>query len=102
MEQLRLLLRDQQRQVSLEVIDSCNTFDDALALCKSISGLEDKQIAMALRIDPGHWSLIFTKGPNKRNFPENKLLQYMEVCKNRIPLIWCAFKSGYTLTPPQI
>lgn len=99
MEQLRLLLRDQKKEVSFDIIDSCKTFIDALDLCKSISGLEDKQIYMALNIDKGHWSLIYTKGSNKRNFPENKLIEFMDICGNRVPLIWLARKCGYTLQP---
>jgi hypothetical protein len=99
MEQLRLLLRDQRREVSLDVIMSCIKFTDALELCKSISGLEDKQIAMTLEIDTGHWSLIFNRNGNKRNFPQNKLIEFMEVCGNKIPLIWLALQCGYTLQP---
>lgn len=99
MEQLQLLLRDTQKSVSLEIISNCQTFTDALRLCKSISGLDDKQIAMSLGIDQGHFSLIWDRNGNKRHFPEAKLLQFMEVCQNKIPLIWLALKCGYTLEP---
>lgn len=96
MEQLQLLLRDQKKEVSMEVISSCQTFKDALKLCKSISGLEDKQICGALDIDPGQWSRIFGNGGN---FPDNKLIEFMDLCGNKIPLIWLACKCGYTLHP---
>lgn len=96
MEQLKLLLRDQQREVNIDVIKACKTFKDALKLCKSITGLDDKQICLALDIDPGHWSKIFTNGGH---FPENKLVDFMELCGNKIPLIWLSYTCGYTLAP---
>lgn len=96
MEQLTLLLRDQKKEVSIEVITACHTFKDALRLCKSISGLEDKQIAMTLEIDPGQWARIFGNGGH---FPENKLITFMELCENKVPVIWLAYHCGYTLHP---
>lgn len=96
MEQLQLLLRDQKKEVGLEVILSCPTFKDALKLCKSISGLDDKQIAGTLDIDPAQWSRIFGNGGN---FPENKLIEYMELCRNMVPLIWLAHRCGYGIHP---
>lgn len=98
MEQMQLLLRDTKKQVGLEVILSQPTFKDALRLCKSISGLEDKQLAGTLDIDPGQWARIFTNGGH---FPENKLLDFMDLCANRVPLIWLAHKCGYGLHPLQ-
>jgi hypothetical protein len=95
-EQLQLLLRDKKKEVSEEVVLSCATFKDALRLCKSISGLEDKQICMPLDIDAGQWARIFGNGGH---FPENKLIEYMELCGNKVPLIWLALVCGYTLTP---
>ena len=96
MEQLSLLLRDQKKEVGLDVILACNTFKDSLKLCKSISGLEDKQICMTLEIDAGNWARIFGNGGH---FPENKLMLYMEICQNKVPLIWLAYHCGYTLQP---
>jgi len=91
MEQLQLLLRDQKKKVSSEVITTCQTFKDSLKLCKSISGLEDKQLAMALEIDQGQWARIFGNGGH---FPENKLMEFMNLCQNKVPLIWLAFRCG--------
>lgn len=96
MEQLQLLLRDKHKEVSVEVIMACGAFKDALKLCKSISGLEDKQLAGHLDIDPGQWARIFG---NAAHFSENKLLKFMDICGNKIPLIWLAMKCGYTLSP---
>lgn len=96
MEQLQLLLRDRQKDVSMEVIEACPTFKDALKLCKAVSGLDDKQICMTLDIDQGQWARIFGNGGH---FPENKLLHFMDLCGNRVPLIWLAVKSGYIIHP---
>jgi len=96
MEQLQLLLRDQKKEVSPEVIIACLTFKDALKLCKSLSGLDDKQLSMTLEIDQGQWARIFGNGGH---FPENKLLEFMDLCGNKVPLIWLAFKCGYVLHP---
>ena len=96
MEQLQLLLRDQKKDVSLEVILSCATFKDSLKLCKSLSGLDDKQLCMTLEMDPGHWSKVFTNGGH---FPENKLLDFMTLCGNKVPLIWLAHSCGYGIHP---
>ncbi len=99
MEQLRLLLRDQKKEVAQDVIASQTTMNAALLLCKQISGLEDKQIAGALGIDPGNFSLIWAKNGNKRQFPENQLIDFMTLCSNIVPLIWLAQKMGYGLHP---
>lgn len=94
MELLILLLRDQKKEVSLDVILACKTFKESLKLCKSISGLEDKQICMTLDIDAGQWARIFGTGGH---FPENKLIHFMVLCGNKVPLVWLAYSCGYTL-----
>lgn len=96
MEQLGLLLRDQKKSVSIEIINAQNTFKDALKLCKSVSGLDDKQICMELEVEPAQWSRIWNAGAH---FPENKFLKFMSICGNIIPFIWLSLKLGYAITP---
>ena len=96
MEQLQLLIRDQNKQVSLEVILSQQTFRDALKLCKSISGLDDKQICSELNIDQAQWSRIWS---GNGHFPENLLNDFMRVCQNMVPLIWLSYRNGYAPHP---
>lgn len=96
MEQLQLLLRDQKRTASIDAILACPTFKESLKLCKSMSGLEDKQLAMTLEIDQGQWARIFGNGGH---FPENKLMEFMDLCQNKVPLIWLAHHCGYGLHP---
>lgn len=96
MEQLQLLLRDKKREVSVDIIIACKNFLEAVKLSKSISGYEDKQVAGTLGIDAGQWSRILS---GDANFPLNKLIDFMELCENKIPLIWLALQCGYTLSP---
>ena len=99
MEQLQLLLRDRQREVSLDIILACKTFNAALKLCKEISGLTDDQICLQMGYTPAHFSLIWNTSGNKRHFPENDLIRFMDLCQNKVPLIWLAYRCGYTLEP---
>ncbi|MHB8110528.1 MAG: hypothetical protein ACYDHW_10910 [Syntrophorhabdaceae bacterium] len=99
MEQLQLLLRDKQKEVSIEVIKSCPTFNAALKLCKEISGYTDDQICLHMGWTAPNFSLIWNTNGNKRHFPENDLQKYMDLCGNKVPLIWLSLKCGYTLTP---
>lgn len=94
---MQLLLRDRKREASLDIILTCNTFKEALKLCKSISGLGDKQICGHLDIDPAQWSRIWTT--ESGHFPENKIMKFMELCENIVPLIWLAHKCGYIIQP---
>jgi hypothetical protein len=99
MEQLQLLLRDRQKTVALEVILACPTFNAALKLCKDISGLTDDQICLHMGYTPAHFSLIWNGNGNKRHFPENDLNKFMDLCGNKVPLIWLAHHCGYGLHP---
>lgn len=104
MEQLQLLLRDKKKNVDISIIENIPTFTAALKMCLDISGLEGKQIAPLIGTDEGNLNRVWSKkngesGNGTRYFPENKLLQYMEVCQNIIPLIWLALKCGYGLHP---
>lgn len=94
MGQLPLNLRDQKKEVSLGVIAAQPTLKAALGLCKAMSGLTDEQIGSTLGIDPAQFSRIFGNGAH---FPPDKLLPFMELCGNVIPLIWLAHHSGYGL-----
>lgn len=95
-EQLQLLIRDQQRKVSIDVIAEQPTYKDALKLCKSISGLNDQQLCHALDIDPAQWSRIWS---NNAHFPDNKIAEFMRACNNIVPLIWLSLRFGYGIHP---
>lgn len=63
----------------------------AVNLCITESGLEDKEIYLALGIDPGHFSNM-RKGVG--HFPTNKLNDLCDLCGNEAPLIWWANSRG--------
>jgi len=69
-------------------------FLGAINLCIELSGLDDKEIYLELKIDAAQWSRI-RKG--EAHFPPNKLQSLMTVCGNQVPLIWLARQYGYEL-----
>lgn len=80
--------------VPLELVVKQPSFAGAIALCVQLSGLEDKEVYLALEIDAGHWSRIM-KGD--AHFPVNKLNDLMDMCGNEAPLMWLANSRGYGL-----
>lgn len=96
MANLQLLLKDQKRQASLELIIQQPTFKDALKLCRSLSGLSDKEIAEKLKMKTSQFSKILY---SDSNFPIDNIIDFMRICENIVPLIWLTYKCGYTLKP---
>lgn len=80
-------------EVSLVAIGKRQNLLSAINLCIEVSGLDDKEIGLALGIDAGHLSNI-RKGKGGCNFPTNKLDDLMTLCGNEIPLQWQALKRG--------
>jgi len=80
--------------VSIETIMRRKDFLGAINLCIELSGLDDKEIYLELKIDAAQWSRI-RKG--EAHFPPNKLQSLMTVCGNQVPLIWLARQYGYEL-----
>lgn len=70
----------------------------AILLGQQIAGLEDKEVAGALAMDKAQWSRIKSA---QAHFPQDRLMNYMDVCANEVPLIWLANKRGYELVPLQ-
>lgn len=81
--------------VPLELVVKQQTLAGAIALCVQLSGLEDKEVYLALEIDAGHWTRIMKKGD--AHFPVNKLNDLMDLCGNEAPLMWLANSRGYGL-----
>jgi predicted XRE-type DNA-binding protein len=80
-------------EVSVASIGRKQNLLAAINYCIEVSGLDDKEIALALGIDAGHLSNI-RKGKPGCNFPTNKLDDLMTLCGNEVPLIWQALKRG--------
>lgn len=77
--------------VSLEVICARRSFSAALSLAVNVSGLEEKEVYLPLKIDAGHWTRIM-KGD--AHFPVDKLNDFCDLVGNEIPLIWWAHSRG--------
>lgn len=68
----------------------------AIALCMQAAGKADKEVCIALGLDPGHWARI-TSG--NAHFPLALLGPLMDLCGNEAPLEWLAHSRGYELRP---
>ena len=77
--------------VPSEFVRACGNELDALNLCMNLSHLSDETIRDALGIDKGHFSRI-RKG--RGNFPPNKRVALMELCGNRAPVQYEAWRMG--------
>lgn len=88
--------RPARQLVDPAVVEAQPSLLSALNLMMSLSGLEDKELYLALEIDPGHWSRI-RRGD--AHFPVNKIETAMLLCGSDIPLQWLALRRGYELRP---
>ena len=82
------------QDVPQEFIRACKSELEALNLCMNLSGLADEAIRDQLGIDKGHFSRI-RKG--RGNFPPNKRVALMELCGNRAPVQYEAYRLGCEL-----
>lgn len=90
---LALTRKPEPVDVALDVIMKRRDLLGAINLMFDVSGLEDKEIYLALDIDAGHFSNI-RKGKQGCHFPTNKLNAAMDLCNSEIPLIWQARSRG--------
>jgi adenosine/AMP kinase len=73
------------------VILSQPSMSAAVKLAANVSGLEEKEIYLALKIDAGHWTRILN---GQAHFPLDKLDEFMTLVGNEVPLIWLAYRRG--------
>lgn len=92
--ELPLARKADRVDVPLDIVLKQPTLAAAIALCVQLSGLEEKEVYLALEIDAGHWTRIM-KGD--AHFPVNKLNSMMDLCGNEAPLMWLANSRGYGL-----
>lgn len=92
--ELPLCRRAPRVDVPLDVALRPKSFHGALMLCCQLSGLEEKEISLPLRIDAAQWSRICQ---GTAHFPPNKLVPLMDLCGNEVPLLWLAHSRGYGL-----
>lgn len=77
--------------VSDEVIANIPSMLAAIKLAQEVAGLDDKQICVALQVDPGQWSRVKS---GQANFPTDKYELFMDACGNEIPLRWLVMRRG--------
>ena len=89
--ELPLTRRVERVDVPLDVALRPRSFRAAIVLCAQLSGLEPKEIYGPLEIDAGHWTRICN---GDAHFPTDKLIDFMDLCGNEVPLIWLANARG--------
>lgn len=89
--ELPLTRKPQQQPVADEVIFGLPSMTAAVRLSINVSGLEEKEIYLALDVDAGHWTRIM-KGD--AHFPLDKLNGLADLVGNEIPLAWWAHSRG--------
>lgn len=96
MDQTALPLASEMAAVDVTLVRRQPTFTASLILCQTLGGREDKELCGKHGIvgDPATWSRIKT-GSN--NFPQDRLLDFMDACGNEAPLVWLADRRGYEL-----
>lgn len=89
--ELPLIRSPKPQPVSDEVWQACRTLLDAINLQINVSGQDEKDLYLTLKIEASHWSRM-RKG--EVHFPPNKLEELGELCGNDIALTWWAWRRG--------
>lgn len=95
--QLEMPVAQPMQVVDFALVAKQSSMSKALALCQTLSGLDDAQFYGTNGIvkDQAQWSRIM--GPSKHNFPHDKLNVFMDIAGNEVPLLWLAYSRGYDL-----
>lgn len=80
-----------EQPVSMDTIYRQPDLLAALRLSVQTSGLDEKQVYLALGLDKAQWSRILT---GQAHFPTNKYEQFMDIVGNDVLLIWMAHRRG--------
>ena len=92
--ELPLVRPAQRSSIPIELVRQQRTAAAAFTLACTVSGLEDKEIYLALNIDAGYFSNI-KKG--KATLQADLMAPFCRVVGNTIFLEWQAFQLGCTL-----
>jgi hypothetical protein len=92
--ELALVRSPSRSSVPLDLIHKQRTAEAAFCLAIATSGLDDKEIYLALRIDAGHWSRM-KKGD--AGFPPNMMHDFCYLVGNSIYPEWIAYQVGCQL-----
>jgi len=96
--QYELTARPPMRPVAEDVIARIPSMTRALAMCQSLSGLDDKAFIGDGGVvkDAAQWSRIMNSG--QHNFPQDQLNKLMDKAGNEVPLLWLLHSRGYDIT----
>lgn len=92
--ELPLARTAQRSSVPIEMVRQQRTAAAAFSLACTVSGLEDKEIYLALQIDAGYFSNI-KKG--KATLQADLVAAFCRAVGNTVYLEWTAFQVGCTL-----
>jgi hypothetical protein len=96
--ELLLACRAEPNDVPIEMVRRQKSAAAALALAVQSSGLEDKEVYVALGIDPGYFSRI-KKG--EATLQADLIQPFCDLVNNRIYPEWIAFQIGCQLVQIQ-
>lgn len=96
--ELALARAPQRSTVPMEVVRAQKSAAAAFSLACNVSGLEDKEVYLALDIDAGYFSNI-KKG--KATLQADLIAMFCEAVGNTIYPEWLAFQLGCTLVMVQ-
>lgn len=96
--QYELTARPPMQSVAEDVIVRIPSMTRALAMCQSLSGLDDKAFIGEGGVvkDAAQWSRIMNSG--QHNFPQDQLNKLMDKAGNEVPLLWLLHSRGYDIT----
>lgn len=91
MDRKQAVLDLREPPVTPEAIRELKSVSAAIRLSIHVSGKEDKQIYMALGIDPGHWSRIVN---GNSNFPHDRFPDFFKEVRNDVVVEYLAYQCG--------
>lgn len=78
-----------------ELLERCPSYRAAVRLCWEVSGLGLKQVAAEIEMETRTLSRCLSLNDEDRRYlPDDKLVPFMVVCGNVLPLRWLSFQLG--------
>jgi len=95
--QYELGFHPEMQAISVEQIAKIPSMTQALVLCQTLSGKEDKAFLGPKGVvkDQAQWSRVM--GASAHNFPHDKFNRFMDLAGNEAPLLWLLHSRGYDI-----
>lgn len=94
--QLELPMKPPMQDLDVDMVSRQPSLTSAILLCQQVAGLDDRELARGIAMDPAQWSRVKA---GMAHFPQERLNRLMDVCGNEAPLVWLASRRGYDLKP---